>query len=239
MPEEGVKWMDHNHILSFEEIVDVVRVAVELGIDKIRLTGGEPLVRKGIVELVKMIAQLPGVKDLAMTTNGQQLAEYAGDLSNAGLARVNVSLDTLDAEKYAQLTRGADIKRVFEGIDEAIKHGMTPVKINCVIHDATTEEDKEMLKSFAGSKDLKLRFIRQMSLQDGSFYPVEGGDGGQCAICNRMRLTANGDIKPCLFSNHGYNVREYGARGAFMQAIGVKPETGIKNNVNHFYNVGG
>lgn len=239
MPEEGVEWISHKQILSFEEIVDVVQVAVGLGVEKIRLTGGEPLVRRGIVDLVKMIAETKGVKDLAMTTNGQQLEKYASDLANAGLKRVNVSLDTINAEKYSQLTRGGDIAKVFNGLTAAHDAGLTPIKVNCVVTDQTTEQDKLELKTFCKENNYRLRFIRQMSLEDGSFYPVEGGEGGICSICNRIRLTATGDVKPCLFSDYGYNVREYGAENAIKMAVGMKPSKGQKNMKNQFYNIGG
>lgn len=239
MPEEGISWIDHSEILSFEEIVEVVTVAVSMGVDKIRLTGGEPLVRKGIVDLVRMISDTPGVKDLAMTTNGQRLEEYAPELSKAGLRRVNVSLDTLDSEKYGKLTRGGDIRKVMAGMKAAHNEGLVPVKINCVLTESTSENDKQSLLSFCNENGYRLRYIRQMSLQDGTFYPVEGGAGGQCSICNRVRLTATGDIKPCLFSDHGYNVREFGAEQALLLAVGRKPEAGRKNKINQFYNIGG
>lgn len=239
MPEEGVEWISHKQILSFEEIVDVVQVAVGLGVEKIRLTGGEPLVRRGIVDLVKMIAETKGVKDLAMTTNGQQLEKYASDLASAGLKRVNVSLDTINAEKYSQLTRGGDIAKVFNGLKAASDAGLTPIKINCVVTDQTTEQDKLELKTFCKENNYKLRFIRQMSLEDGSFYPVDGGEGGICSICNRIRLTATGDVKPCLFSDYGYNVRELGVENAIKMAVGMKPAVGQRNMKNQFYNIGG
>ena len=239
MPADGVNWIAHSQILSFEEIVDVVKEAVSLGVEKIRLTGGEPLVRKGIVELVRMIAEVPGVKDLAMTTNAQQLEKYASELAKAGLKRVNISLDTLDAEKYKKLTRLGDISKVFKGMEAAREAGLYPIKVNCVITDETTEKDKLELKSYCKDNDFNLRFIREMSLEEGSFYPVEGGEGGNCSICNRIRLTAQGDVKPCLFSDYGYNVREYGSENAIKMAIGMKPKTGQKNKVNHFYNIGG
>lgn len=239
MPEEGITWIGHDQVLSFEEIIDVVEVAVSLGVNKIRLTGGEPLVRRGIVDLVKMIAETHGVNDLAMTTNGQQLEKYAGDLAKAGLNRVNVSLDTLNAEKYKQLTRGGDIEKVFHGLRAASEAGLNPIKINCVQNEQTTEKDKQELKIFCERNNYKLRFIRQMSLEEGSFYPVEGGEGGICSICNRIRLTAQGDIKPCLFSDYAYNVREYGAENAINMAVGKKPASGEKNLVNQFYNIGG
>jgi cyclic pyranopterin phosphate synthase len=239
MPAEGIEWIEHSRIISFEEIVEVVKVAVSLGVEKIRLTGGEPLVRKGIVDLVKMIAEAPGVKDLAMTTNGQQLEKFAADLASAGLKRVNVSLDTLDAVKYKNITRGGDMNKVIKGLKAARNVGLLPIKINCVVNDLTTESDKSELREFCKTNNYKLRFIRQMSLEDGSFYPVEGGEGGQCSICNRIRLTATGDVKPCLFSEHGYNIREFGAENAILMAIGNKPKAGKKNKVNQFYNIGG
>lgn len=239
MPKDGITWIDHDSILSFEEIIDVVKEAVGLGVEKIRLTGGEPLVRKGIVNLVKMIAETPGVIDLAMTTNGQQLGKYANKLSSAGLSRVNVSLDTINPEKYRQLTRGGDIQKVFSGLKAAQKAGLSPIKINCVLNDLSTDEDKIDLSSFCEENDYSLRFIRQMSLTDGTFYPVEGGDGGQCSNCNRIRLTAQGDVKPCLFSDYGYNVREWGGKNAILNAIGKKPKKGQRNLSNKFYNIGG
>jgi cyclic pyranopterin phosphate synthase len=239
MPAEGIEWIDHSRILSFEEITEVVRVAVSMGIEKIRLTGGEPLVRKGITDLVAMIARVPGVKDLALTTNGQQLEKYAVGLAKAGLQRVNVSLDTLDAEKYEHLTRGGKIQKVFQGLEAAKNAGLLPIKINCVINELTTENDKSGLRAFCTTNNYQLRFIRQMSLENGSFYPVEGGEGGQCSICNRIRLTATGEVKPCLFSNHGYNIREFGSENALLMAIGNKPGVGERNKINQFYNIGG
>lgn len=239
MPAEGISWIDHKEILSFEEIIDVVEEAVKLGVTKIRLTGGEPLVRKGIVSLVKMIAETPGINDFAITTNGQLLEKYAQELADAGLNRVNVSLDTLEPGKYNKLTRGGNIENVFAGLKAAAEAGLTPIKINCVKNNETTEKDKEELKEFCDENNYKLRFIREMSLEEGRFYPVEGGEGGVCKICNRIRLTAQGEVKPCLFSDYGYNIREFGAENAIKLAIGNKPLTGKKNKVNHFYNIGG
>ncbi|NOX85866.1 MAG: radical SAM protein, partial [Chlorobi bacterium] len=236
---EGVEWMPHNSVLSFEEIRDVVKVAVKLGVNKIRLTGGEPLVRKGIQDLVGMIAGVEGVKDLAMTTNGIFLDKYAAELAAAGLNRVNISLDTLDAQKYSELTRGGNIGDVLKGIDAACKAGLTPVKINCVKTSGTSDDDIRNLRTFCETNGFQLRFIHQMSLTEGKFAPVEGGDGGRCHICNRIRLTAKGDVIPCLFSEHGYNVREYGIEEAILMAVGKKPATGHKNKVHSFYNIGG
>lgn len=239
MPAEGVEWIPHAGILRFEEITEVVKVAVRLGINKIRLTGGEPLVRKGIQELVRMIAAVEGVKDLAVTTNGILLEKYAAELAAAGLHRVNVSLDTLDPQKYATLTRGGNLIDVLKGLEAARKEGLTPIKVNCVKTQDTAAEDILKLRNFCDRNGYELRFIHQMSLTEGTFAPVEGGDGGRCHICNRIRLTAKGELVSCLFSENGYNIREYGIEEAIRIAIGKKPATGYKNKVHSFYNIGG
>ncbi len=239
MPEEGVQMLQHDDILTFEEIVDVVSVAVDLGINKIRLTGGEPLVRKGIVDLVSQIAGVRGVIDLAMTTNGILLRELAGALRLAGLMRVNVSLDTLDPEKFTRLTRGGRIGDVLEGIRAAQSAGLNPVKINCVIFKSSDEEDARQVKEFAFREGLDVRFIRQMDLETGEFGIVEGGEGGNCSICNRLRLTANGMVKPCLFSEQEFSVRQLGSQAALMQALYSKPRKGCINRKGSFYNIGG
>ncbi|HEX2934745.1 MAG TPA: GTP 3',8-cyclase MoaA [Bacteroidales bacterium] len=239
MPEEGVQLIQHSDILSFEEIVDVVKVAVKLGIDKVRLTGGEPLVRKGIVQLVEMIASVPGIKDLALTTNGILLSDLAYDLKKAGLQRVNISLDTVNPEKFKAITRGGDISRVFEGIKAAQQAGLSPVKINCVVFKSSNNEDSQAVKAFCAENNLQVRFIRQMNLETGEFSVVEGGKGGNCKICNRLRLTANGMIKPCLFSEDEYAVRELGPEKAILSALNNKPLNGCFNRKGSFYGIGG
>jgi GTP 3',8-cyclase len=239
MPAEGIKLMTHADILSFEDMADVARTAVTMGIDKIRITGGEPLVRKGTVAFVKMLSQIPGIKDLAMTTNGQLLEVYARELADAGLMRINISLDTVDADKYREITRGGDIKNVIKGIVAAKKAGLHPIKLNCVIEKNSDEEDALGVKFFAEKSGLQARFIKRMSLEHGSFDVVEGGTGGDCSRCNRLRLTANGKIKPCLFNNIEFDVRKLGAEEAIRQALEQKPECGQSNNNNLFHNIGG
>lgn len=239
MPAEGVDWIPHHQILSFEEIEEVVKVAAQLGVKKIRLTGGEPLVRRGIVDLVAMLSKIPGIEDIAMTTNGILLPQFAEDLVKAGLKRVNISLDTLDEEKFKSITRLGNLSEVLAGIRAAQEFGLSPIKINCVLTEKTTEQDKQELKAFCKQENLDLRFIHEMSLETGKFSPVEGGEGGRCSICNRIRLTAKGDIMPCLFSSSGFNVRELGAENAIRMAIGMKPKNGLTNQVNAFYNIGG
>lgn len=239
MPESGIKLLQHKDIISFEEIIDVVKTSVELGVDKIRITGGEPLVRNGIVDLVRMIAEIPGVKDFGLTTNGITLKKFAKPLKEAGLQRVNVSLDTLDPKRYNQITRLGHIEDVLEGIAEAQRVGLTPVKINCVIKKSSQESDALQVAEYCKQHDLKIRFIRQMELSMGQFSVVEGGEGGDCKICNRLRLTANGNVKPCLFSNLEYNIREFGAAEAINMALARKPKCGTVNTNGDFYNIGG
>jgi GTP 3',8-cyclase len=239
MPEEGIRLLDHADILSFEEIVEVIKEAVHLGITKVRITGGEPLVRKGIVRLIGMIAELNGINDFGMTTNGILLEQFAPDLVKAGLHRVNISLDTVDPDKFSQITRGGDITKVFSGIEAARRAGLAPVKINCVVRNSSNEADAVEVKRFCKSNDLEVRFIHQMDLKSGCFTVVEGGKGGDCQSCNRLRLTANGYLKPCLFDDLQYNIHELGIREALKKAINFKPEKGSQNLLNRFHNIGG
>ncbi len=239
MPEDGVCMVEHKDILSFEEIQQVVAVAVPLGIDKIRLTGGEPLVRKDIVELVRMIAAVDGVKDLAITTNGVLLDKYAHELADAGLKRVNISLDTIDADKFRQITRGGNLQKVFDGIHAARAAGLNPIKINCVVKENSSEADAMAVKEFCQEHKLQARFISQMNLTTGHFTIVDGGSGGDCARCNRLRLTPTGKMKPCLFSDLEYDIRQMGIKNAIEAALLGKPLKGTINLNNCFHNIGG
>lgn len=238
MPEDGIRLLDHSDILSFEEITDFTRLSVQNGITKVRLTGGEPLVRKGIVELVSMLSAINGVEDISMTTNGILLSEYAADLKKAGLNRINISLDTVNPDNYCQITRNGDLAKVLEGIDAAHQVGLQPIKINCVLLGQPDDETIQ-LRKFCEERGLKLRFIHQMNLKTGEFSNVEGGEGGNCSKCNRVRLLANGDIKPCLFSDLAYNIRELGSEQALNLAMGNKPKSGTYNQSGEFYNIGG
>lgn len=239
MPDEGVCLVEHKQILTFEEIQQVVAVAVPMGIDKIRLTGGEPLVRKDIVKLVRMIAEVEGVKDLSITTNGVLLDKYADALARAGLKRVNISLDTMDAQKFSSITRGGDIGKVIKGIEAAQIAGLNPIKINCVIKKSSDEPDAAEVKKYCTTNGLQVRFISQMNLSEGHFSIVDGGTGGDCGSCNRLRLTPTGKIKPCLFSGLEYDIRQMGIKPAIEAALTGKPERGTVNKNNHFHNIGG
>jgi GTP 3',8-cyclase len=239
MPEEGICMVKHADILSFEEIQEVVKVAVPLGIDKIRLTGGEPLVRRDIVELVRMIAAVKGVKDLAITTNGILLKEFAQPLAEAGLHRINISLDTMNPEKFKVITRGGDLTRVLEGIEAARIAGLSPIKINCVIKSSSDEPNAQQVRQYCKTHGFQARFISQMDLQTGHFGVVEGGTGGDCTNCNRLRLTPVGKIKPCLFSDLEYDIRKMGIKEAIEGALFAKPKKGTINLNNCFHNIGG
>ena len=239
MPAEGVSLLRHEDILTFEEITDIIRIAVSKGISKVRITGGEPLVRKGIVSLIEQISKIKGIKDLSMTTNGIFLEEFAEPLAKAGMQRINISLDTLDPDKYREITRGGDLEKVLRGIDAAKKAGLNPIKINCVVEDNSEEPDAIKIREFCIKNGLEFRFIHRMSLEKGHFSVVEGGSGGDCAHCNRLRLTANGKIKPCLFDDIEFDVRELGAEQAISDAIKFKPACGTFSKNGHFNKIGG
>ena len=168
MPAAGVAFRGHDVIMSFEEIERFARVAAGLGIRDVRLTGGEPLVRKGICGLVKLLAAIPGIDDLAMTTNGILLPEMANKLKEAGLDRLNISLDTVDREKFQRISRRDELPRVLEGIEAARQAGFHKTKLNALAIRGQAEEDVVPLAMFARERDLELRFIE--------FMPLDGDD---------------------------------------------------------------
>ncbi len=265
MPAEGVRFRPHAEILSFEEIERFVRAAVPLGIRKIRLTGGEPLVRKGVVRLVEMLAAVPGIDDLAMTTNGTLLDEFAEPLKAAGLHRLNISLDTLDRQKFQRITRHDKFDQAIKGIAAARKAGFEGIKLNALAIRDISEEEVVPLALFARDNQLLLRFIEFMPVDgDRQWYDgqvlhserivdilsaalgtpqplaVNGSiaaareyrfaDGVQvglipsitkpfCRKCNRLRLTADGQLRSCLFATHQWNVRTLLRDGGTDQQI--------------------
>ena len=239
MPEEGIRLFRHEEILTFDEITSFTRVAALKGVTKVRLTGGEPLVRRGITALVRMISDIPGIEDLSMTTNGTLLKLYARELKASGLHRVNISLDTIDPEKFRNITRTGNLNDVFEGITAAKEAGLLPVKIICVIKDSKEEEEAKAVTHFCLENNLEVRYIRQMDLVQGHYSVVDGGTGGDCSLCNRLRLTSNGMLKPCLFSNLEFDIRKLGSEEAINLAVELKPECGSKNESGTFYNIGG
>lgn len=164
MPSEGIKFLENKDVISYEEIVEVVKVGAKLGIKKLRLTGGEPLVRKGLEILVKKLSEIPGIEDIALTTNAYFLEQKASILRNAGLTRVNISLDSLRPERFKEITRGGDVKRVLAGLNEAIKVGFSPIKINTVLMKGFNDDEiGEFLKMTLDSP-FQIRFIEYMPI---------------------------------------------------------------------------
>ena len=246
MPEEGVKFEPRENILTFEEIERFVRVAVGMGIRKLRLTGGEPLLRKGLPELIRKLVAIPGIEDLALTTNGVLLAKQAQELYDAGLRRINISLDALDPTRFRQLTRRDGVDKVIAGIMAAKKAGFTPIKINAVSIRGVTEHEVVPLARFAREHTLEMRFIEYMPIGADTWerekvyfaheimeqleqhvaplvpakdfdprapamdFEYTDGNGRIgiiasisrpfCLSCNRVRLTADGKLRNCLFA---------------------------------------
>lgn len=173
MPEKGIdNKLEHKDLLRLEETYDLIKDFVELGIDKIRFTGGEPLVRKGIVNLIEKVNKLDGVREIAMTTNGLLLKDMAKSLKAAGLTRVNISLDTLDEDKYSEITRGGRLSQVLEGIDEAIKVGLTPIKINTVLVGGLNDDEIKGLVDLT-KKGIDVRFIELMPIGEAASFAQE------------------------------------------------------------------
>jgi cyclic pyranopterin phosphate synthase len=247
MPEEGVTFQPRGEILAFEEIERIARIAVGLGIDKIRVTGGEPLVRKDLPVLIARLSAIPGLRDLALTTNGVQLAEFAEPLYEAGLRRINIHLDTLDRARFKRITRRDDLDRVLAGIAAAQRLGFGPIKLNAVAVKNLIEPDIVPLVRFARENGFQARFIEFMPLdaqhlwdrgkvllaQDiigilsreiAPLIPIPSADPRApalayrfadgigsvgfiasisrpfCRSCNRLRLTADGKLRNCLFA---------------------------------------
>ncbi len=238
MPEEGVNFIKHEDILSYEEITEITKELVELGIDKVRLTGGEPLARRGIISLVSMLANIKGIQDFSMTTNGVLLTKYAEDLKKNGLGRLNVSLDSVDPIKYKMITNSDTLSEVLAGLQVAVKAGFDNIKLNCVIKESSEEKDAKEVAEYAARNGFEIRFIRMMDIAEGKFWPVEGGEGGNCSCCNRLRLSSDGRLFPCLFSDSSFSIKKLGVKEAFTQALSYKPESGEKAE-NKFYTLGG
>ncbi|MBM3500063.1 MAG: GTP 3',8-cyclase MoaA [Armatimonadetes bacterium] len=278
MPPEGLPAKSHADILRYEEIARVVRAIVPLGLTRVRLTGGEPLVRPGLPALVRMLCAVRGVSDIALTTNGQLLARYAAELRDAGLQRVNVSLDTLRPERYREITLGGEIEPVFEGLAAARAQGFAPIKLNAVLIRGLNEDEAVEFARLTLEEPYDVRFIEFMPMGDvglwspqavvseaearaaverlGPLQPAptpatsRGGEAWRlpgargtiafispvshpfCGRCNRLRLTADGKLRPCLLSERAVDLRAVlrsGAcdsyvRAAFAEAALGKPE---------------
>lgn len=239
MPCEGVPQKLHSEVLRFEQIVAVVEAAVSLGITKVRLTGGEPLVRRGIVDLVGQLGAVTRIEKLAMTTNGILLPRYARELKDAGLSSVNVSLDTLDPKRYEALTRGGNLTQAIAGVDAAVAAGFAPIKINTVVRDDTTQEELLALAAFCAERGILLQRIREYSLSSQKQDAHQYERPPSCAACNRIRLTADGKLKSCLHSDEEIPIDFADIEGSIRRAVTAKPKHGAACTNRSMISIGG
>ncbi len=225
MPPQGVPARRHEDFLTLEQMAEAARAAVSLGVTKIRLTGGEPLVKRGIVRLVRMIASIEGLEHLAMTTNGTLLAPAARALADAGLDSVNVSLDTLDPARYRELTRGGAIDDALAGIRAALAAGI-PVKLNMVVMGDTDPAEIGRMRAFADGIGARLQLINHYELfrEKSDTYAFDRPPA--CARCNRIRLTADGMLKPCLHSDLEVPLDFSRLEESLRAAVRAKPARG-------------
>jgi cyclic pyranopterin phosphate synthase len=279
MPPEGVPWRPRESILRYEEIEIIARAAAELGISKVRLTGGEPLTRLGLADLVRMLARVPGIDDLSMTTNGVLLARHARELAAAGMSRVNISLDTLRADRFERITRRGKIDDVLAGIEAAHQAGLEPVKINAVVLRGMNDDEVIDLASKTLHDGWNVRFIEWMPVGSEAlmeyrwgntvvtaqemrqqieaalgelvpasatvgngparYYRLPGANGTVgfitpvsdhfCFRCNRLRLTADGQLRPCLLSDQEIDLRTALREGADVAEIKARILQGIQS----------
>lgn len=281
MPEEGILKKNHKDILTHEEIIEIVKAAAKLGVNKIRLTGGEPLVKKNIIELISEISQIEGINDLSLTTNGVLLKDRLIELKAAGLTRINLSLDTLDPDKYKTITRGGDLKPVLESIQMALEENMIPLKINVVLIGGFNVNEIADFVELTRSNPIHVRFIELMPIGEASDWnrdkfvsnetvlktvkliPVDREDKGSpatyyklkdgagkvglinpiscsfCSECNRLRITSDGKIKPCLHSDEEIDLMHIVRNdlehlgNKLLEAVKRKPENHNINEIDY------
>jgi cyclic pyranopterin phosphate synthase len=211
MPPEGVQQLPHSEILTFEEIRSVVSAAVPLGINRVRLTGGEPLVRRGTPDLVGMLTSLPGIEEVYLTTNGSLLEEFSPALRRNGLSRINVSLDSLKPDRYKEITRGGDLERVWRGIEAARSAGFEPIKLNVVVIKGVNDDEIEDFAAFTRENSIEVRFIEYMP-----FGPTEQLRNYECVTAAEMkkRIGAIGKLMPLSRNNQSGPAERYRLEGA-------------------------
>lgn len=267
MPEEGVCKRSHHEMMNEDEVVTAVEVAASLGIRKIRLTGGEPLVKRNILSICRRVAAVEGIEEVCLTTNGILLPQLGKQLREAGVKRLNLSLDTLDPEKYAYITRIGKLEQFRAGLEAALEAGFEKVKINAVLIGGFNDDEIEDLAGLTLKHPVDMRFIELMPIQDhdefgesayvpysrvleklpeavavpqdggvAKLYRLPGAKGNIglispisahfCGECNRIRLTADGKLKPCLHAPDEYSIKGLdfaGMKAVFQQAIRNKP----------------
>jgi GTP 3',8-cyclase len=274
MPSSGIEWVPHERIMHYEEYLRILKICLKKGVEKIRITGGEPLVRKGLPAFIEQIGSISGLKDLSLTTNGILLSSMASELKKAGLMRVNVSLDTLDRGKFAYITRVDAFEKVVEGILIALQSGLSPLKINAVAIRGFNDDEIPAFARLTTEMPIEVRFIELMPLGCISRYPdherisaadikgtieeiygplehLEGGLGPAriyripgaegsigligsmsessfCSTCNRIRITATGALRPCLFSQEQLDLLGPMRKGISEAALEELIEEGVK-----------
>lgn len=238
MPKEGVKKLPHKDILRYEDIKDIVAVAGELGINKIRITGGEPLVRKEVDKLIGFIRSVKKIKTIALTTNATLLSPLAERLRIAGLDSINISLDTLDEKRYRMITRGGDIKEAFMGIEKAASLNF-PLKINVVIYDELSKIELPKIYEYASSIGAKVQTIKYYDLNAVKEDTYEYDRPLKCEHCNRIRLLANGYLLSCLHSDRKIKVDLNNIKDSLLKAICSKPNMGLYSSVKAVSDIGG
>ena len=267
MPAEGVPVRPHEGMLTEEEMLTAVRVCAGLGINKVRVTGGEPLVKKNIVSICRGIAGIPAIEELCLTTNGTLLPPFAKDLKEAGVSRINISIDTLDPAQYEQITRNGTLKEALNGLEAALEAGFEKVKVNCVLIGGFNDTQVPDIAALTLKYPVDVRFIELMPMKDNTAFPeasyvassvvtqklpqlqICGTDGvarlyalpgakGKiglisplsnlfCSTCNRIRITADGKVKPCLHTGDEFSIKgldEQEMRSIIEMAVMAKPE---------------
>ncbi len=253
VPQEGIRFVPYSEILTYEELLRVVRLSIQVGIRKVRLTGGEPLLRRGIIGFLCRLREIPELVDISLTTNGVLLKRFAKDIKRCGIERINISLDTLRADRYKKITGRDHFRDVWEGIEEALDQGFDPVKINTVVMKGLNDDELEDFISLTFKRPFHIRFIefmpigennrwdpkrfisgreilervkgygklieipsdpysgpaRRFKIKDsiGEIGIIETMTGHQCKNCNRLRLTAEGGLRSCLFSDSEVDLR--------------------------------
>jgi cyclic pyranopterin phosphate synthase len=241
MPASGIRRMRHDEILSFEEIIAIVREASRLGVSKIRITGGEPLVRRNICSLIRSLKAVSGIREVSLTTNGVLLSGLAGEIRSAGLDRINISLDSIDPERYRVITRTGDVRDALRGIDAALAAGFAGIKINMVLLPGVDRSEVVEMERFCRQRGLKLQRINHYSLNrpKATRPHYEAERPLACAACNRIRLTADGKLKACLFSNTEFPVDRSDIRGSLERTIRNKPRKGFFCTNRQNWQIGG
>lgn len=240
MPEEGIALKSHNNMLSYESIALITHHAAKLNIKKIRLTGGEPLIKRDIETLVKMIRDSGDFEQINMTTNGSLLdLKTAKALKNSGLTRINISLDSIDESHFRAITRTGNLKNVLHGIDNAIEADLSPIKINMVVFSDTTKNEIIEMENFCKIKGIKLQTIKHFSLKSRHQTGTAFNRPKPCNTCDKIRLTADGYLKPCLFSDNEFKIDMKNIEKSLKTTISMKPECGSHCNNRAMSQIGG